>query len=186
VAGFVKFWHYPSQACVCTIRDELTQPLTLDFNLAFDTLAVAGYSDQIRVYDVATKQLLNTLASSSSTSVNGHSSRVYCVKFDGAERNRLVSGGWDDTLQIWDQRCAQSQAYIYGPHVCGETLDIDAEHGHLLCGSWRKNNTVQIFDLRNGARLVRDVFRASCPMMVTRAGFLAAGTTDLTAFVSFV
>lgn len=81
---------------------------------------------------------------SSSTQVNGHSSRIYCVKYNGSDRNQLVSGGWDDTLQVWDHRCPDSQAFLYGPHICGETLDIDADHNHLLCGSWRKNNTLQV------------------------------------------
>jgi WD40 repeat protein len=124
--------------------DDVTQPLTMDFNMTYETLAVAGYNDEIKIYDVATKKLVNTLERSSSTQTNGHSSRIYCVKYNGGDKNQLVSGGWDDTLQVWDHRCPDSQNFVYGPHICGETLDIDADHNHLLCGSWRKNNTLQV------------------------------------------
>ena len=63
VTGFVKYWHYPSKSCIYTIVDKITQPLTIDFNRSFDKLAVGGYNDQIRVYDVATKKLTNILES---------------------------------------------------------------------------------------------------------------------------
>ena len=63
VTGFIKYWHYPSKSCIYTIVDRATQPLTIAFNKTFDKLAVAGYSDQIKVYDVATKKLINTLES---------------------------------------------------------------------------------------------------------------------------
>ena len=34
----------------------------------------------------------------------GHSNRIFCVKFDPSENNRIVSGGWDNTVQIYDVR----------------------------------------------------------------------------------
>jgi hypothetical protein len=41
--------------------DKELQPLTLDFNRTYDTMIVGGYNERIRVYDVATKKLINTL-----------------------------------------------------------------------------------------------------------------------------
>lgn len=41
--------------------------------------------------------------------ITGHSSRVYCVKYSPNESNILFSGGWDDTIQIWDDRISNSQ-----------------------------------------------------------------------------
>ena len=61
MTGFIKFWHYPSKSCIYTIIDNVTQPLTMDFNYTFETLAVGGYNDEIKIYDVATKKLTNTL-----------------------------------------------------------------------------------------------------------------------------
>ena len=89
-------------------------------------------------------------------------------------------------MQVWDQRCSESVGYVYGAHVCGDTLDIDAEHGHLLCGSWRKNNTVQIYDLRNGPNLIRDVFKAKCPMMVRRDYLTYKMNTFYGVYIEFI
>lgn len=54
-------------------------------------------------------KLVSYLFSANSLSTNGHSSRVYCVKYHPNQPNQLISGGWDDTLQIWDDRVSVSQ-----------------------------------------------------------------------------
>lgn len=33
---------------------------------------------------------------------------------------------------------------ISGPHICGEGLDIDPVHNHILTGSWRKYDVLQV------------------------------------------
>ena len=40
----------------------------------------------------------------------------------------LVSGGWDKTLQIWDLRVHRSVRSIYGPYVCGDSIDIQGNN----------------------------------------------------------
>ena len=35
-------------------------------------------------------------------------------------------------------------SYIYGPHICGEAIDIDSDHNHLITGSWRKSSSLQV------------------------------------------
>ena len=49
---------------------------------------------------------------------------------------------------------------IYGPHICGEALDIDGAHHHLLTGSWRKDHNLQIWDFRTGKH-IKDIFQES-------------------------
>ena len=46
-----------------SIEDKQVQPLCVDFNASFDKIAVGGYSNQIHVYDVASKKLVNVLES---------------------------------------------------------------------------------------------------------------------------
>ena len=46
--------------------------------------------------------------------------------------------------------------HISGPHVCGDALDIDATHNHLITGSWRKSNVLQIWDIDSGSK-IKDV-----------------------------
>lgn len=36
----------------------------------------------------------------------------------------VVSGGWDNTVQIWDIRVGGAVRMFYGPHICGEAVDM--------------------------------------------------------------
>lgn len=65
----------------------------------------------------------------------------------------LVSGGWDHTLQIWDTRVWRSVRSIYGPYVCGDSLDIRG--GVVLAGSWRHSHPLELWDLGSTRLLTR-------------------------------
>jgi COMPASS component SWD3 len=54
----------------------------------------------------------------------GHSNRVFSIKFNPDDENILLSGGWDNTVQIWDIRAGASVRSIFGPHICGDAMDI--------------------------------------------------------------
>jgi COMPASS component SWD3 len=56
-----------------------------------------------------------------------------------------VSGGWDHTLQIWDVRVNRSVRSIYGPYVCGDSIDVHG--GVILAGSWRHAHPLELWDL---------------------------------------
>ena len=44
--------------------------------------------------------------------MDGHRLRVLCVKHHPFDENVFVSGGWDDTVQIWDAREDHATRYI--------------------------------------------------------------------------
>jgi WD40 repeat protein len=78
----------------------------------------------------------------------GHSNRVFCVKFDPYNPNQIASGGWDNTIQLYDIRKKGPVASIYGPHICGEAIDFKDDTFTLLTGSYRQNEVLELFDLR--------------------------------------
>jgi len=43
--------------------------------------------------------------------MDGHRSRILSIKYHPLESNIFLSGGWDDTVQIWDQRDSRSLRY---------------------------------------------------------------------------
>ena len=50
---------------------------------------------------------------------------------------------------------------IFGPHICGDGLDIQSvsvsgSSQQILTGSWRKDNTLQIWDSGSG-KLIKNV-----------------------------
>lgn len=82
----------------------------------------------------------------------GHSNRVFCVRFNPFNSNLLASGGWDNTISVYDIRRKGPVAAIYGPHVCGDTIDFHKDGNTFLTGSYRQDNVLELFDIRNFKR----------------------------------
>ena len=72
----------------------------------------------------------------------GHSNRVFSLKFCPDDENLLVSGGWDNTVQVWDIRVGHSVRSIFGPHVAGDSVDVTGQT--VLTGSWRPEKCLQV------------------------------------------
>ncbi|CAF0988850.1 unnamed protein product [Rotaria sp. Silwood1] len=165
-AGYVKVWHYPTQQCVFTFDEKERQPLALDFNCNYTRLYVAGSDCVINCYDFATKKLLRKLqASESRENMDGHKNRIHAIRSHPAMETVFLTGGWDETVHYWDERAPHSQKHFAGPHLCGDALDIIAEHQVILTGSWRRNSTLQIWDFSTG-ELIKDAFQNNATSML--------------------
>jgi hypothetical protein len=44
----------------------------------------------------------------------------------------VVSAGWDNTVQIWDIRVGGAVRMFYGPHICGEAVDMCGKSSKIL------------------------------------------------------
>ena len=68
--------------------------------------ATAGKDKIVRIYDEATKTMVSKLSSGWGSisggrcERGGHSNRVFSLKFKPDDPNLLISGGWDDTVQV--------------------------------------------------------------------------------------
>ncbi|XP_063965015.1 uncharacterized WD repeat-containing protein alr3466-like [Lytechinus pictus] len=150
-SGMVKLWHTASRQCLHTIH-EPRQTLAAAFDVTTSLFVTTGSDEKVFIYDANTTQIVNTCQPSPSMGVmDGHRSRVFCVKFHPRNVKEFVTGGWDDTIQFWDTREEHATRRIYGPHICGDALDIDPVHNHILTGSWRKTNSLQIWDYASGS-----------------------------------
>ena len=109
-------------------------------------MATAGKDKFIRLYDEQTKSIVMKMKESSEHC--GHSNRVFCVKFDPMDYNMVASGGWDNTLQIYDIRKKGPVASIYGPHICGESIDWKNDGHTILTGSYRQDDVLEFWDTR--------------------------------------
>mmetsp|Transcript_16232 Transcript_16232/g.49396 ORF Transcript_16232/g.49396 Transcript_16232/m.49396 type:complete len:429 (+) Transcript_16232:86-1372(+) len=154
--GTVKHWHITSARCLHTITEENNQVYAIDYDVDGAQFATAGRDCHIRVYDEATKTVVTTLQSSldrvsagyqGETARSGHSNRIFGLRF-GTEPHVILSGGWDNTVQLWDVRSSTSSISIYGPHVCGDALDLSGNY--ILSGSWRPEDQLQLWDVRTG------------------------------------
>mmetsp|Transcript_1059 Transcript_1059/g.1821 ORF Transcript_1059/g.1821 Transcript_1059/m.1821 type:complete len:454 (-) Transcript_1059:17-1378(-) len=155
--GTIEHWHMTSRKRIFKIEEKENQIYALDYSADGELFASAGKDTVVRVYEETTKSLLATLERGwSSTNADfGHSNRIYALKFHPNDKNLLVSAGWDNTVQIWDIRAKKSRGYIYGPHICGDALDL---HGNmLLTGSWQSNDALQLWDLRKYEKPTKNV-----------------------------
>ncbi|XP_029655480.1 WD repeat-containing protein 38-like, partial [Octopus sinensis] len=142
-SGMVKLWHYPTATCVATISEK-RQTLSIEVNPDRSKLLTTGSDAFIHVYDLETRKLINTCkASDSQQLMDGHKFRVFAAQYHPATQNTFISGGWDNTVQYWDDRNPRSFRHFTGPHICGDSLAIDASTNQILTGSWRRTNILQ-------------------------------------------
>lgn len=146
--GSLKHWHATSGKCLHARCDEPDNHLyCIDFNLDGSVLATAGRDAHVRLYDEATKSLLMVMKERGE--LPGHSNRIFSLKFNPLEANMLISGGWDNTLQVYDIRNKGPVAAIFGPHICGgDALDFRSDGVTVLAGSYRNDDALQLYDLR--------------------------------------
>ena len=149
--GSIQHWHTTSGKSLHKLYSAQNQLYCADFAPDGLSFATAGRDLIVRMYDETTKQVIVEFQPGGAGS-QGHSNRIFSVKYNPQDPNILISGGWDNTIQIWDRREGSSVAAIFGPHVCGDSLDI--KNNNILAGSWREKDQIQIFDLRNAEPLV--------------------------------
>nr|KAG5695472.1 hypothetical protein BaRGS_011314 [Batillaria attramentaria] len=145
-SGLVKYWHYTSASCLHTIN-ELRQTLALTTNPEGTYFLTAGADPQIHLYDAETKQKISTHEPSCDAHdlMDGHRFRVFALQYNPNHPNVFISG--DGMTQF---------RKFFGPHICGDALDIDPVHNHILTGSWRKTAVLQIWDFAMAVK-IKDV-----------------------------
>ena len=164
------------------VEQDENQIFALDYRFDGLQFATGGKDKCVRVYDEATKALTASLKSGmgfGSSQTTGHSNRVFSVKFHPTDENLLLSGGWDNTIQVWDVRAGHSVRSIFGPHMCGDGLDVSVDpstgKSTILTGSWRPESPLELWDMATGT--VQEVvpwkesMLASQPCMLYAAQF---------------
>lgn len=122
----------------------------LDFNCDGTKLVTCGSEPIVRVYDEVKRKKILELKESNAPH-NSHSNRVYCAKFNREEayQHLVYSGGWDQTLVVWDTRTCKPVQNVFGPYICGDgiaTCGMD-----ILTASWRQHDQLQQWDARDNA-----------------------------------
>ena len=148
--GKIQEWNSINPKKSWLIKEENNQLYALDINSNGIQFSTGGTDTKIRIYDLKIKKCISELFKNpfDYSSQNGHTDRIYCVIFNKNDQNMLLSGGWDNTIQIWDLRNNISSLNILGPHICGNSIDINGNY--ILTGSWRTYDQIQLWDIRNG------------------------------------
>lgn len=147
--GRITHWHTSSGKCLHEIVEEGNQLYCVDYVADGSQFATAGKKREVRIYDESTKKLAQVLVGGDSVNTPGHSNRVFSLKYHTQMRSVLVTGGWDNTVQFWDLRAGHAVRAIFGPHTCGDSVDIDDDGTTILTGSWRIDKQLQLWDFRS-------------------------------------
>jgi WD40 repeat protein len=148
--GRICHWHITSGKCLHEIQEPENQLFCLDYASDGTQFATAGKKREVRVYDEATKRLSQVLEGGDSVNTPGHSNRIFSLKYHPTMRNVVVTGGWDNTVQFWDLRKGHAVRSIFGPHICGDAVDINPDGTTILTGSWRVEKQLQLWDFGSG------------------------------------
>ena len=67
----------------------------------------------------------------------------------------LISFLFSFLNQWWDTRISNKHSIkkISGPHICGESLDIEPNSMQMVVASWRKQKNLQVFDFGSGKEM---------------------------------
>jgi COMPASS component SWD3 len=130
--GTAQHWHITSGRRMHRIVDEDNQLYCVDYTEDGSRFVCAGKDYSVKVYDEGTKMLTADMRGGFGSASPGHSNRVFSAKFVPEDENLVVSGGWDNTVQIWDTRTEHAVRSFYGPHICGDSLDV--KNGQIVTG----------------------------------------------------
>eukprot|EP01062_Namystynia_karyoxenos_P027262 TRINITY_DN2097_c2_g2_i2.p1 TRINITY_DN2097_c2_g2~~TRINITY_DN2097_c2_g2_i2.p1 ORF type:complete len:343 (+),score=89.80 TRINITY_DN2097_c2_g2_i2:83-1111(+) len=152
-AGELQHWHLSSKKLVHNITEPENEIYAVDFRPDGEQFATAGKDHRVRLYSEETRQETQCLQWGASQlypePMTAHSSRVQAVRYVPGDPFRMVSAGWDRTVQLWDTRQDQATEYLYGPYVCGDAVDVHNDGRTLVTGSCRDEEQLQVWDLAN-------------------------------------
>ena len=148
--GFIVQVHSKSGKVLQKIEEENNPLMCVDYSADGLLFATGGNDKIVRLYDDNTKTLISKLERHR-YDMPEHYNRIFSVKFSKKDPNLLLSAGWDNTILLYDVRAKDVQNYLYGPHVCGDGLDLKEDL--LLTVSWEKENQIQLFDLRTNKKI---------------------------------
>eukprot|EP00761_Pharyngomonas_kirbyi_P012720 gb/GECH01012747.1/.p1 GENE.gb/GECH01012747.1/~~gb/GECH01012747.1/.p1 ORF type:complete len:330 (+),score=64.28 gb/GECH01012747.1/:1-990(+) len=174
--GKVQQWHTAGR-CLLNIDEEGNHVNALEYNTDASQFVTAGKDAKLRQYDDKTGKLVSILEGGYGKQTAGHWNRIFALKWHPTDPTTVFSGGWDNTVQIWDTRIGHAVRRIYGPHICGEALDFN--DNTLLTGSWRPSEQLQLWDVTMGSLIetipwpTTDEFN---PCSLYSARFNSAGT----------
>jgi len=178
--GEIIHWHCPSEREIHRIVEKENEIYTLSYRPDGMQFVTAGKDCTIRIYDEATKALVGELAKGLAYSdMVGHGNRIFATTYSKGNPNLVVSGGWDNALILWDVRARRQSMTIYGPHIAGNSIDI--QNDHILTGSWRGQEALQEWDIKTGKKIKKYThntpFIYTAKYHPTHQGVFAAGGT---------
>ena len=121
-----------------------TQLLSLEYNFHQDHLYTGDNKGNIYMFSEDTQKQVRKFESGNAFS-NGHTNRVFALRYLHDNSSLLLSGGWDGMVFLWDNRESKPVRNFIGSKIGGKSLDY--KNGKILVGSYESSHALSIFDL---------------------------------------
>ena len=143
--GTVSHYHAQTGKIIHSISEEKNSINAVDYSHDYKNFITAGNDITVRLYD---EDMKTEIASMKPYLFDqpGHSGRIFCVKYFPNDTTTIYSGGWDRTIQFYDTRTCKVSNSIYGPEICGDSLDLSGSI--LASGAWSTKEQIQLWDIR--------------------------------------
>ncbi|KAJ3037998.1 hypothetical protein HK097_003314 [Rhizophlyctis rosea] len=148
--GKLIHYHYTSGQLISVIDEDENQINCVSYSADGKQFVTGGSDMHLRIYDGVTQKETLKMFTGRGDTTAGHSSKIFAVKFHPKDPKFLISAGWDNTIQMWDQRARCSIRSIYRPFICGDSLDFDSSGDRILSGSYLKEDPLQIWSWQTG------------------------------------
>ena len=98
--GKIRHWHYTSGKLLSTIDEPDNAINGLHYRNDGLKFVTVGSDIKVRIYDSLLMKNTITMDQGTENETSGHSNRIFCAKFHPLQPDVLISGGWDDTIQV--------------------------------------------------------------------------------------
>ncbi|KAL4494012.1 hypothetical protein ABPG72_022029 [Tetrahymena utriculariae] len=152
--GNIIQWHTTSGKELERINEKDNEILCLDYDNKGQYLATGGKDSTIRVYDEVSKIIEYKLNGPGYTNDQSHQNRIFSVKFLPEDSNLLISGSWDQNINLWDLREKKCVGSFIGGKISGDSIDY--KNGKILVGANTAKDQIKIFDYKE-RKLINEV-----------------------------
>eukprot|EP00055_Hartaetosiga_balthica_P002380 m.3754 g.3754 ORF g.3754 m.3754 type:complete len:329 (-) comp2121_c0_seq1:1255-2241(-) len=139
--GNIRMWHTSSGQLLHSIYVGEDSPLNC-MDVSGSEVVVGGYDCLLHLYDLLTFTEIRTFGRlcknkgyDEGAGIVSHSSRIFSSVFSPSDHNIIVSGGWDKTVIIWDQRQQRPIDHIYGPEITGDGISFNDDGTQFFTAS---------------------------------------------------
>ena len=143
--GDVVNTHVPSGKKLNEFKIENLIPRTLDLSGRDDQIAIGFAEGQIQIYNNNTQTLDKTIKKGTSFAT-GHINQIHSVRFDKKVDNRLISGGRDSRVLIWDLRSLECTGMVTASSILGDAVDVKGNY--IIAGAYEPKDGILLYDDR--------------------------------------